>query len=434
MRGALAQLVERNNGIVEVNGSIPLRSIASMDHYGGSVSFFRAIKKIPADPILGLIQTFESDPNPHKVNLAIGVYQDEQGRFRVLDAVRQAEMELIQQGLSKDYLPIDGDAHFVREALKLVLGPQYSKVEDGLVFATQAIGGTSALRIGSEFLKRHVSRQIVLSDPSWPNHQLTFSMAGMQVDFYKYYDPVERQIDFPAMCACLKNYPPGCTVLLQACCHNPTGLDLTVSQWEEISHILKKHSLIPFFDCAYMGFSVSIDEDVQPIRYFAEQGHEMLVALSCSKNFGLYGERVGLIAFFTAGKKNAMNIQSQVKQIIRSLYSNPPRFGVAIVAKILQSPELTELWKQDLQKMRNRIHQMREELTRGLKKHCKNREFSFNAQQGMFSLTGLSLEQIRFLREEYSLYLLENSRISIPGLTAANLDYVTQAISSIVDR
>lgn len=396
--------------------------------------FFETIELLPDDPILSLPILFKADPRKKKVNLGIGAYQDSEGKPYVLICVREAEKILYKKLTNKEYLPIEGDAEYLEEALKLVYGSDSKYLMEGMVFAAQSVGGSGALRIGGEFLAQEISRIMFLSDPSWPNHKGIFSRAGMKIDYYKYYDEANHRIDFAGMCASVKLMPPASVILLQPCCHNPSGMDLTFEQWQVLSDLIKKQKIFPFFDFAYQGFGQDIEEDARPIRYFADQGHEMVVAQSFSKNFGLYGERVGVMSILTHSKDIAQKIGSRVKLIIRQSYSNPPIHGARIIATILKSPELKKQWKDEVKNMSGRIKEMRDALTAGLMEKSLNQDFSFiKKQRGLFSFSGLNNVQVQQLREEKGVYMVNSGRINVAGLNPDNLDYVIDSILSVIN-
>lgn len=399
------------------------------------MSFFDTVELLPDDPILGMPALFNADKNPKKVNLGIGAYADSEGRPYILTTVREVEKGILSTETSKEYLPIEGGPDFIRGSLDLIFGPVHPRIKAGDAFAAQGIGGTGALRLGAEFLAQHNSKVAFISHPSWPNHKGIFERSGMRVEFYKYYDPVLHRIDFAGLCASIKIMPPASFVVLQAGCHNPTGVDLSFDQWKELSDLIKKQKVFPFFDLAYQGFGTDIDEDAKPIRYFAEQGHEMAVANSYSKNFGLYGERIGMLTMLTSSPEQAKKVGSQIKQIIRGIYSNPPLHGALIVGTILNNEKFKTAWKHELQSLRDRIIEMREALTCGLQAKSIDRDFTFiSKQKGIFSFTGLTKEQVIRMREEWAIYMIQNSRINIAGLNQHNLDYVIDAILAVTKQ
>lgn len=399
------------------------------------MSFFDTVELVPEDPILGMPILFNADKHSNKVNLGIGAYADSEGKPYILTTVRDVEKGIIASETSKEYLPIEGGADFLRGSLDLVFGPNHPRVAAGEVFAAQGIGGTGALRLGAEFLAQHISKIAFISDPSWPNHRAIFQRSGMRVEFYKYFDPVLHRIDFAGLCASIKIMPPASVVVLQASCHNPTGVDLSLDQWKELSDLIKKQKIFPFFDLAYQGFGVDLDDDAKAVRYFAEQGHEMAVANSYSKNFGLYGERIGMLTIVTKNKEQAKSVGSQVKQIIRGIYSNPPLHGALIVGTILKDEKLKTAWKHELQSLRDRIIEMREALMSSLQAKSVDRDFTFlTKQKGIFSFSGLNKDQVIQLRDKYGVYMILNGRLNVAGLNPHNLDYVTEAILSVTGK
>lgn len=395
--------------------------------------FFESVPQLPEDPIFGLIKAFAADPNPNKVNLGIGSYKTADNQSLLLTCVSKAEIELAKRHLFKEYLPIEGDDTFLKLALTAPLGKQSPALITNTVFAAQAIGGSGALRIGAEFLAHAISPVIYISDPSWPNHTPIFEQAGLTVHSYPYYDYHRNALKFDELCAAIKKMPPSSTMLLQGCCHNPTGVDLSFEQWKEVSALIKKQNVLPFFDMPYQGFGTNLENDAKPIRYFIEQGHEMLLAYSFSKNFGLYGERIGFLAAITKTPDDAKRVGSQIKQLIRSNYSNPPINGARIISTVLNSPELTLEWTQELQNMRDRIVEMRIALSAALMSKAEHIDFSYMRNQaGMFTICGLDQSMVHRLRSEWGLYIPINGRINIAGINTQNLDYVAEAIASVL--
>jgi len=397
-----------------------------------TMSFFASVPALPDDPIFGLPALFAADPHPKKVNLGIGVYKDADGKTIVLNVVRKAEELLLKQNLDKDYLFIDGNQKYIQQSLELIFGKNCPGIESKEIYAAQTVGGTGSLRLGSEFLAQEPSRTIFISEFTWPNHKPIFLRAGLVVENYDYYDHKAHKLDFPKFCKSIQSINPGSVIMLQACCHNPTGIDPTFEQWKELSDLIKKQKIIPFFDFAYQGFSEDLEKDAKAVRYFYEQGHEMLVSYSFSKNFGLYGERVGLLAVVTHDAAVAKKVGSQVKQIIRGMYSNPPLQGARIVSTVLQSPELTKEWLEELKDMRTRVQDMRETLVANLMVGAKHHDFTFlNRQKGLFSFCGLSHEQVMHLKKEFGIYMPDNGRINVAGLNPYNMDYVVKSILSV---
>lgn len=384
------------------------------------MSFFDKITLLPEDPIFSLYASFQKDPRHHKVNLAIGIYQDENGQVPLLECVRQAEMILNKNPQPKAYLPIDGNSDLIGEALSLV----YGQIPENAV-AMQVLGGTGGLRIGAEFLKSQGFTTIFLPEPSWPNHIQIFEHAGLNISYYPYY--ACQSLDFSGMRDCVRAMPPNSIVLLQVCCHNPTGMDLSMSQWQELEKIIKERRLFPFFDFAYQGLGKGIEEDAEPVRLFERQEHAMMVSSSFSKNFCLYGERVGLLSIVNAG--DAHKVASHAKVLIRSSYSNPPRHGANLAAIVLQTPELKKIWEQEVLGMRQRLSNMREGLLNRLTGSIIN---ALRKQQGLFFMSGLGIGQVRRLREEFAVYLLEDGRLNIAGLNPDNLDRVADAFKAVL--
>lgn len=395
------------------------------------MSFFNSLQLLPEDPILSIPKFFAADPRPIKVNLGIGTYRDTEGSAYVLDCVRDAEDALILKKANKDYLPIDGDQRLLKCTQELIFGPHLDSFEGGF-FITQAVGGTSALFQGGQFLCQTVNKNIYLPDITWPNHKLVFNNCGYDINQYRYYDDKSHRIDFERMCSDIREMPNGSTILLHACCHNPTGIDPTNDQWMELSTIIKNQKIIPFFDFAYQGFKKSLDDDAFPIRYFMSQGHEMLVANSFAKNFGLYSERVGTLSVVTHNKTSAQKASSIIKQRIRSNYSNPPRHGAEIITEILCSEELKKVWITELANMRDRLKEMRHTLISGLQAKGNHTDWSYlNHQNGFFSFCGLNEGQVHSLIKDYAIYMPANGRINVAGLNGHNMDYVIEAILEV---
>jgi aspartate/tyrosine/aromatic aminotransferase len=385
---------------------------------------------IPADdPILGLNVAFRKDARPNKVNLGVGAYRTAAGQPLVLPSITTAETMLLEKKLNKEYLPIDGDADFVQAIKALVFGDLTPKLH---MFGAQMIGGTGALRMGGEYLSLGGPRSIYLSTPTWANHKSVFSRAGLKVENYPYYDRASQGIDFAGMCRAITQMPAGSVVLLHGCCHNPTGVDLTHDQWHALSQLIKTHHLIPFFDLAYQGLGDGLDADAYSIRYFAEQGHELLVAYSCAKNFGLYGERVGFLAVVTHDAASADIVGRQLKTIIRANWSNPPTHGARLVTTILKSESLRSEWLKELESMRERITEMRKALASGL--CAKGHGCDYNVlvnQRGLFSFGFLDHDQVQLLRSEYAIYCPDDGRINVAGLNPQNIGYVIEAIEAV---
>jgi len=398
------------------------------------VSHFASVEMTPGDPILGLTEAFVADPRPGKVNLGVGIYYDESGRIPVLRAVRQVEEALAKESLPRGYLPIDGLPAYTQATQKLVFGPESPLLAAGRVATSQTIGGSGALRVGAELLKKALpNAKVAISSPSWENHRVVFNAAGFEVVDYAYYDAATHGVDFPGMLADLNKLEPGTVVLLHACCHNPTGVDLSAEQWQQVVAVVKERKLLPFIDMAYQGFDKGIDEDATAVRLFAASGIEsFVVANSYSKSFSLYGERVGALSIVGATRDEALRVQSLVKRIIRSIYSSPATHGGALVAGVLNSAELRALWEQELTQMRERIHAMRAGMVEKLATHGAP-QFGFIQQQaGMFSYSGLNKAQVDRLREEHAIYAIGTGRICVAALNRNNLDHVVAAVAAVI--
>jgi aromatic-amino-acid transaminase len=398
------------------------------------VSHFASVEMTPGDPILGLTEAFVADSRPGKVNLGVGIYYDESGRIPVLRAVRQVEEALAKESLPRGYLPIDGLPSYTQATQKLVFGAESPLLAAGRVATSQTVGGSGALRVGAELLKKALPKaKVAISSPSWENHRVVFNAAGFEVVDYAYYDAATNGLDFPGMLADLNKLEPGTVVLLHACCHNPTGVDLSVEQWKQVVAVVKDRKLLPFIDMAYQGFDKGIDEDAAAVRLFAESGIDsFVVANSYSKSFSLYGERVGALSIVGATRDEGLRVQSLVKRIIRSIYSSPSTHGGALVAGVLNSAELRALWEEELTGMRERIHAMRAGMVEKLAANGAP-QFGFIQQQaGMFSYSGLSKAQVDRLREEHAIYAIGTGRICVAALNRNNLDNVVAAVAAVI--
>ncbi|MBD3893584.1 amino acid aminotransferase [Hydrogenophaga sp.] len=398
------------------------------------MSVFSAVELAPRDPILGLNEQFVADANPYKVNLGVGVYFDDQGRLPLLQCVQAAEAALMEKPSARGYLPIDGMAAYDSAVKNLVFGAGSAAVQAGRVVTVQAIGGTGGLKIGADFLQRISPKaQVLISDPSWENHRALFGNAGFQVDSYAYYDADLRGVNFDAMLASLNAAAAGTIVVLHACCHNPTGYDITPVQWEQVIALIKARDLTAFLDMAYQGFGHGIAEDGAVIEKFAAAGLSFLVSTSFSKSFSLYGERVGALSVLCQSKEEADRVLSQLKVVIRTNYSNPPIHGAAVVAAVLNNPQLRALWERELGEMRMRIKAMRQRLVDGLQAAAVQQDMSFITRQiGMFSYSGLQPEQMRRLRSEFGVYGTDSGRMCVAALNSKNIDYVCQSVASVL--
>ena len=398
------------------------------------MSLFSAVEMAPRDPILGLNEQYNADTNPNKVNLGVGVYFDDNGKLPLLACVQAAEKALMDKAAPRGYLPIDGIAAYDNAVKALVFGADSDVVKSGRVSTVQAIGGTGGLKIGADFLKK-ISPQakVLISDPSWENHRAIFTNAGFEVGSYRYYDAANRKVDFDGMLADLNAAAPGTIVVLHACCHNPTGYDLTAAQWDQVIAAVKAKGLTAFLDMAYQGFGHGIQEDGAVVGKFVAAGLNIFVSTSFSKSFSLYGERVGALSVVASNKEEADRVLSQLKVVIRTNYSNPPTHGGAVVAAVLGNPELRALWEKELGEMRVRIKAMRQKLVDGLKAAGVQQDMSFiTTQIGMFSYSGLSKDQMVRLRSEFGVYGTDTGRMCVAALNSKNIDYVCQAIAKVV--
>ncbi|SDT30501.1 aromatic-amino-acid transaminase [Pseudomonas sp. Z003-0.4C(8344-21)] len=398
------------------------------------MSLFSAVEMAPRDPILGLNEAFNADTRTTKVNLGVGVYCNEEGRIPLLRAVIEAESIRVAQHASRGYLPIDGIAAYDQAVQKLLFGNDSPLISAGRVITTQAVGGTGALKIGADFLKQLLPNAVVaISDPSWENHRALFETAGFPVQNYRYYDAATHDVNRAGMLEDLNALPNGSIVVLHACCHNPTGVDLSPADWNNVLQAVKAKGHVPFLDMAYQGFGDGIDEDAAAVRLFAESGLTFFVSSSFSKSFSLYGERVGALSIISESKEESARVLSQVKRVIRTNYSNPPTHGASIVAAVLNSPELRAQWEAELAEMRLRIRGMRTQMVDLLAEKAPGRDFSFvGRQRGMFSYSGLTTEQVHRLRNEFGIYALDTGRICVAALNQSNIKAVTDAIVQVI--
>jgi aromatic-amino-acid transaminase len=388
----------------------------------------------PRDPILGVTEAFNADTHPDKVNLGVGVYCNDEGKVPVLESVRRAEQQLAETPLSRNYLPIDGLQAYDRAVQRLVFGDDSQALREGRIVTVQALGGTGGLKLGADLLRRvNPGGQLWISDPSWENHRALFEYAGYTVNSYPYYDAPTHGLDFDGMIGALRKLPAGSVVVLHACCHNPTGVDPSPAQWSGVMEVVNERGLVPFLDLAYQGFADGIEEDAQAVRRFSEACPVVFVSSSFSKSLSLYGERVGALSIVARNAEEAARVLSQLKRVIRTNYSNPPTHGGQTVATVLTTPELRALWERELGGMRDRIKSMRRQLVEKIRAIRADFDFSFVVRQrGMFSYSGLSREQVRRLREEYSVYAIESGRICVAALNSRNIDYVARAIANVV--
>ncbi|HKQ72987.1 MAG TPA: amino acid aminotransferase [Blastocatellia bacterium] len=395
------------------------------------VSPFAQIELAPPDPIIGLTEAFNNDANPNKVNLGAGVYQDGAGKVPILQVVREAQERWQAKEETKNYIPIDGIPALNQQVQALLFGAESAGGAGARAVTVQALGGTGALRVGADFLKRFFpASQVWISNPSWENHRALFEAAGFTVNNYPYYDPETHGLDFTSMLDTLKGLPPGAIVLLHACCHNPTGVDLSREEWMRLVDLFQTAGLIPFLDFAYQGFSEGIEADAFAVRAFVEAGIPCLIANSFSKSFNLYRERVGALTVVSASEEESKRVRSQIKRVIRTNYSSPASHGAQLVSTVLADAGLRARWDVELAEMRDRIRRMRDLFVSRLREKGVEQDFSFiERQRGMFSYSGLSREAVDRLRNEYSIYIVGSGRICVAALNEKNIDYVCEAIA-----
>jgi aromatic-amino-acid transaminase len=395
---------------------------------------FSQVTLAPADPILGLTDAFKADARPHKVNLGVGIYKDEAGQTPILSSVKKAEAILLETEKTKNYLGIEGVQAYNQVVQDLLFGPQSNIIANKRAVTAQAPGGTGSLRVASEFLVRNTrSTTIWVSNPTWANHKNIFETAGLTVKEYRYYKAETHDMDFDAMLADLANANAGDVILLHGCCHNPTGIDLSIEQWKQVANICVEKSLLPLFDFAYQGFGAGIEEDAQGLRAVAAVVPELLIANSFSKNFGLYNERIGAVTIVAENQDDAVRSFSQIKKNIRANYSNPPAHGGLIVSTILSDKALRQEWEAELTLMRERIADMRSLFVESLKAEGVKQDFSFiSRQNGMFSFSGLNKSQVARLKDEFAIYIVGSGRISVAGLTKNNMPAVCKAIAQVI--
>lgn len=395
---------------------------------------FEKVPAAPADPILGLTEEFKSDSRVTKINLGVGIYKNEEGQTPVLATVKKAEAALLESEKTKSYLTIEGTAEYGAAVQKLLFGSESKIVTEKRAKTAQAPGGTGALRVAGEFIKRELNAgKIWISNPTWANHVGVFTAAGVETAQYNYYNAETHDKDFAAMLTSLEAAQAGDVVLLHGCCHNPTGIDPTATEWEQLAKLCADKALLPLFDFAYQGFSKGVEEDAAGLRVFAQYCDEILVASSFSKNFGLYNERVGAFTLVAKDSDIAATAFSQVKKIIRSIYSNPPAHGAAVVTYILNNEALRNEWEQEVTEMRDRIQEMRTLFVQTLKDEGVTQDFSFiEAQNGMFSFSGLSKEQVNRLKDEFAIYIVGSGRISVAGMTKNNMGPLCKGIAAVL--
>ncbi len=398
------------------------------------MSLFSAVEMAPRDPILGLNEQFAADTNANKVNLGVGVYYDDNGKLPLLACVQAAEKTMMDKPTARGYLPIDGIAAYDAAVKALVFGADSEPVTTGRVATIQALGGTGGLKVGADFLKSlNPDAKVLISDPSWENHRALFTNAGFTVQSYRYYDAATRGVDFAGMLADLGAAAPGSIAVLHACCHNPTGYDITPAQWDQVVAVVKSNKLVAFLDMAYQGFAHGLSADGAAVQKFVAAGLTFFVSTSFSKSFSLYGERVGALSVLCDNKEEASRVLSQLKIVIRTNYSNPPTHGGAIVAAVLGNPELRALWEKELGEMRVRIKAMRQKLVDGLKAAGVKQDMSFiTSQIGMFSYSGLTKDQMVRLRNEFGVYGTDTGRMCVAALNSKNIDHVCASIARVI--
>jgi aromatic-amino-acid transaminase len=399
------------------------------------MSLFSTVAMAPRDPILGITEQFAADPKPDKVNLGVGVYYDEDGKLPLLACVAEAERRLVEQPKARGYLPIDGIAAYDKAVQGLVFGAASPAVAEGRIATVQGLGGTGGLKVGADFLKKlRPDARVLISDPSWENHRALFTSAGFAVESYPYYAAgTTSGVDFEGMLGALDAAPAGTIVVLHACCHNPTGYDLTPAQWSQVVRAVADRGLVAFVDMAYQGFGDGIEEDGAAVRQFLAAGIDFFVATSFSKSFSLYGERVGALSVVCDSADEAARVLSQLKIVIRTNYSNPPTHGASVVATVLTTPALRAQWEDELAGMRTRIKRMRVALQQKLAAGGVSRDVSFISQQrGMFSYSGLGVAQMQRLRAEFGVYGVDSGRICVAALNDRNIDHVAQAMARVM--
>jgi len=415
--------------------SLSLQRGAASAGCSRAASWWSAVEMGPPDAILGVTEAFKKDTNPKKMNLGVGAYRDDAGQPFVLPSILKAEHNIITAAMNKEYAPIGGESEFCKEAAKLAFGADSPVVTEGRNVTLQGISGTGSLRIGAEFISKWfpLNRTIYLPKPSWGNHTPIFKHAGFGVGGYTYYDPATCGLNFDGAMTDIKNIPEGSVILLHACAHNPTGVDPTPEQWKEMSAVIKARNLLPYFDMAYQGFaSGDVDKDAFALRQFIDDGHTVLLAQSFAKNMGLYGERAGAFTVVCTDKEEAARVESQIKIIVRPLYSNPPRHGARIAAEVMTNPELRAEWLVDVKTMADRIITMRTRLRDGLAREGSTKNWQHITDQiGMFCFTGMNPDQVAAITKDFSVYLTKDGRVSMAGISSSNVDYLAAAMHAV---
>ncbi len=397
---------------------------------------FENVKAIPGDALLALMMEFKKDPTPTKIDLGVGVYKDDAGLTPILPVVKKAESLILENEQSKGYIGPAGAPELAPLLQGLMLGENHPLITEQRIATTQTPGGTGALRVAGDLVNAlNPEAKIWVSDPTWSNHFHVFAGAGVEVRTYPYYDAQQNALAFDNMLDAIRQMPAGDVILLHASCHNPTGIDPTLEQWKQISQVVSEQGLLPLIDCAYQGFGDGLEDDVQGLKLILEKCPEALITTSCSKNFGLYNERIGALSIVAAQAEHCRNVFSQACNCIRANYSNPPAHGAAIVTTILADTALRQQWETELAEMRTRIHRMRSELVKNLDSLSSDRDFSFiTAQKGMFSYSGLSKNEVKYLKEKHAIYAVDSGRINIAGINDSNLERLSQAISEAISR
>lgn len=397
---------------------------------------FEKVVAAPPDPILGLSDAFKRDPNPNKINLGVGVYKDANGNTPILASVKEAERRLLDGEKSKSYSPIEGPEAFNTATQALVFGADHEIIRNQRAATAEAPGGTGALRVAADTLAKLMPDATVwVSDPTWPNHPSIFQAAGLKVATYPYFNAASNGVAFDAMLAQVKQIPAGDVIVLHGCCHNPTGVDLSLDQWQILGDVMTERGILPLLDFAYQGFAAGLDEDAAGVRNLCRPGAELMIANSYSKNFGLYNERVGALTVVGADEAAAQSVLSHIKASARANFSNPPFHGAGIVSTILHDPDLRRQWEQEVAEMRNRINSIRHLFVETLNEKGVERDFSFIARQrGMFSFSGLKPEHVKLLRDEYAIYIVGSGRINVAGMSEKSMDYLCSAIADVLER
>ncbi|MCL5041246.1 MAG: aspartate/tyrosine/aromatic aminotransferase [Gammaproteobacteria bacterium] len=398
------------------------------------MSVFSPVEMAPRDPILGLNEAFAADQRTGKVNLGVGVYYDEAGKVPLLRAVQAAEEARVAEHAPRPYQPMEGLASYDAAVQRLLFGADSPLLDSGRLITAQSLGGTGALKLGADFLQRQAGKRMVaISNPSWENHRAIFEAAGYDVVAYPYYDPKTHGLDLDGMLQGLRDLPDGTVVILHACCHNPTGVDIAMADWVKVIDVIQQKGHVPFLDIAYQGFGSNLEDDAAAVRLFAESGLAFLVASSFSKSFSLYGERVGALTMVTASQEETAPVLSQLKRVIRTNYSNPPTHGAKVVAAVLTTPDLYQQWEVELGEMRDRIRDMRSSLVAKLAAAGVTTDMSFIQQQrGMFSYSGLTAEQVARLADEFGIYAVSSGRICVAALNTSNIDAVANAMAAVL--